>query len=181
MIFCPEEKIRQDFNQGIQALAKSFDIDKRQKVLSFLLGILGKNFIRVPEQTCSQYFDLFISLIDLSVMHGSLRGEQTGDQESNATYEPATLLAQLIDKIIASQKQQKALKSIGSQGEGDQAAADEAAQAIIAANKERLLVGLITLTRKIIQTADKEVSDKIILEKNLIDLIFKQFLFVSYF
>lgn len=42
-------------------------------------------------------------------------------------------------------------------------------------------MGLITLTKKIIQTADKELADKVIQEKNLINLIFKEFLFSSYF
>lgn len=38
----------------------------------------------------------------------------------------------------------------------------------IAAEQERLLVGLITLTGKIIAKADKTVSDRIIQEKDLI-------------
>ena len=51
----------------------------------------------------------------------------------------------------------------------------------IAAEQERLLVGLITLTGKIIAKADKAVSDRIIQEKDLIGQIFKEFLFASYF
>ena len=39
---------------------------------------------------------------------------------------------------------------------------DELAESEISSNKERLLVGLIVLTKKIIQTADKEISDKVI-------------------
>lgn len=51
----------------------------------------------------------------------------------------------------------------------------------LAAEQERLLVGLITLTGKIIAKADKEVSDRIIEEKDLIGQIFREFLFASYF
>ena len=58
---------------------------------------------------------------------------------------------------------------------------DELAESEISSNKERLLVGLIVLTKKIIQTADKEISDKVIQDKDLIDSMFKEFLFKSYF
>ena len=51
----------------------------------------------------------------------------------------------------------------------------------IAADKERLLVGLITLTGKIIAKAPQAVSDRIIQEKDLIGQIFREFLFASYF
>mgnify|MGYP000162106951 CR=1 FL=1 len=50
-----------------------------------------------------------------------------------------------------------------------------------AAENERLLVGMITLTGKIIAKADKAVSDRIITEKDLIGQIFREFLFASYF
>jgi len=50
-----------------------------------------------------------------------------------------------------------------------------------AAEQERLLVGLVTLTGKIIAMADKTVSDRIIQEKDLIGQIFKEFLFASFF
>lgn len=43
------------------------------------------------------------------------------------------------------------------------------------------MVGLISLTGKIIAKADKSVSDRIIVEKDLIGQIFKEFLFASYF
>jgi len=48
----------------------------------------------------------------------------------------------------------------GSKENGDDE--DELAESEISSNKERLLVGLIVLTKKIIQTADKEISDKVI-------------------
>ena len=58
---------------------------------------------------------------------------------------------------------------------------DEVAASERATMKERTLVGLITLTSNIIQSADQEICDRIIQEKNLINLIFKDFLFMSYY
>ena len=50
-----------------------------------------------------------------------------------------------------------------------------------AAEQERLIVGLVTLTGKIIAKADKSVSDRIIQDKDLIGQIFREFLFASYY
>ena len=58
---------------------------------------------------------------------------------------------------------------------------DEVKALELAAEQERLLVGLISLTGKIIAKADKAVSDRIIQEKDLIGQIFKEFLFASYY
>ncbi len=93
---------------------------------------------------------------------------------SEAIYDPEDLLNQTIDKI----KQQQKLKQEQSQQEdqGDEIKALEEA-----AEQERLLVGLVTLTGKIIAKADKAVSDKIISEKDLIGQIFREFLFASYY
>ena len=72
------------------------------------MGILGKNFKQISEKPCSQYFDLFIDLIDLSAMHSGLSDELSDDMPGmEATYEPEILLAQLIDKIVDSQKSDK--------------------------------------------------------------------------
>lgn len=43
------------------------------------------------------------------------------------------------------------------------------------------MVGLLTLSGKIISNTEKEVSERIILEKNLIGQIFKDFLFSTYY
>ena len=67
------------------------------------MGILGKNFVQVSEKPCSQYFDLFNELIDLSALHGLVDELSANSPGMRATYEPETLLAQIIDKIIASQ------------------------------------------------------------------------------
>jgi hypothetical protein len=43
------------------------------------------------------------------------------------------------------------------------------------------MIGLILLTQKIITKVDKELSEKIVREKDLINEIFKEFLFSSVF
>ena len=43
------------------------------------------------------------------------------------------------------------------------------------------MTGLIQLTRKILALADKEVSERVIVEQDLNSQIFKEFLFASYF
>ncbi len=58
---------------------------------------------------------------------------------------------------------------------------DEIKALELAAEQERLIVGLVTLTGKIIAKADKAVSDRIIQEKDLIGQIFREFLFASYY
>ena len=58
---------------------------------------------------------------------------------------------------------------------------DEIKAQELAAEQERLVTGLISLTGKIITKADKVVSDRIIQEKDLIGQIFREFLFASYY
>lgn len=43
------------------------------------MGILGKNFERVQAQPCSQYFDLFIELIDTQAMQDGLVDELSAE------------------------------------------------------------------------------------------------------
>ena len=160
LVFCPEEKIRQDFCSGLTALVKSIDREKRQETQRYFMGILGSNFLEVAERPCSQYFDLFNELIDLQALQDALVEdaeffEAAGDGAKN--YNPETLLNQIIDKILESQSRSKDI-SANSLNIQD----DEILSAERAASKERLLVGLITLTQKIIQTGDKEVSDRVI-------------------
>ena len=58
------------------------------------MGILGKNFLQISEKPCSQYFDLFINLIDLSAMHGGLVDDLSEKPPGMETsYEPEALLA----------------------------------------------------------------------------------------
>lgn len=58
---------------------------------------------------------------------------------------------------------------------------DDALAEQIAEERELLQDGLIKLTAKIIGTVDKTLSEKIVQEKDLINEIFKEFLFSSVF
>lgn len=58
---------------------------------------------------------------------------------------------------------------------------DDALAEQIAEERELLQDGLIKLTAKIIGTVDKSLSEKIVQEKDLINEIFKEFLFASVF
>ena len=53
---------------------------------------------------------------------------------------------------------------------------DEIAKQEAAADRERLMIGLIQLTEKIINKVDAKISEKIVLEKDLVNEIFKVFL-----
>ena len=50
-----------------------------------------------------------------------------------------------------------------------------------AAEQDRLLVGLINLTEKILRNVDEETRSKIIEEQDLVKQIFQEFLFASYY
>ena len=58
---------------------------------------------------------------------------------------------------------------------------DEVAAKEQTAEKERLMIGLVLLTQKIIGKVDTALSEKIVREKDLINEIFKEFLFSSVF
>lgn len=81
------------------------------------------------------------------------------------------LLGQIIDKIRQDNSQKKLKKDD----------VDEVQASELAAEKERLMVGLIQMTAKIISKVDTETSERIVREKDLINEIFKEFLFASVF
>jgi hypothetical protein len=58
---------------------------------------------------------------------------------------------------------------------------DEIMQEQLASDKENLRVGLVLLIGKLVTKVDKALSEKIVREKDLINEIFKEFLFASVF
>ena len=75
----------------------------------YLMGILGSNFLQVAERPCSQYFDLFIQLIDLQALQDALVEDAeffAAAGDGTKTYNPETLLNQIIEKILQSQSPQ---------------------------------------------------------------------------
>jgi hypothetical protein len=93
--------------------------------------------------------------------------------EERDLFDPEQLLSQIIDKIRAD-KAKLPDDQIDSQ-------IDETVLAEQAVEKERLMIGLVQLTGKIIAKVDKALSEKIVKEKDLINEIFKEFLFSSVF
>lgn len=44
LVFCREDKTRQDFYQGIAALSRAYEPSKRLSMIKYFMGILGANF-----------------------------------------------------------------------------------------------------------------------------------------
>jgi hypothetical protein len=63
----------------------------------------------------------------------------------------------------------------------DPSAGEDIAAMEAEAERERLLVGLISLTEKIVAKVDATISERIVQEKDLVNEIFKEFLFPSSF
>jgi len=144
-----------------------------QNCLNYILGLLGDSFAQSTTNPCRQYFELFNELIDYVTLREALGGDsKSGDL---SIYDPEKLLAQIIDEIKNNKK--KSAEQALNEEEGS----DEVKVAEMAAENDRLMVGLINLTGKIIKNAKKEVSDRIIEEKDLISQIFREFLFASYY
>lgn len=172
VLYCPAEKIRENFMVSLSLMAKNHQVANasEKSTLSYLIPLLSENFSKISEYSCNQFFDLFNGLIDFYFLKSSLSDTQD-------VFNPEDLLSQIIDKIRADQSAKKeAAKDRGDDDENDDAAAVEAA-----AEKEKLMVGLINLTSKIITKVDAQLSEKIVQEKDLINEIFKEFLFASVF
>ena len=149
-IFCSEEKVRTDFGSSLNVLSVNLR-EADQNALSFFLRILARNFNSIGNRPSRQFFELFTRMIDLKAYRDELMGSANADER--AIYDPEDLLNQIIDKIKA---QQKMKKEAADDGE------DEVKAQELAAEQERLVTGLISLTGKIITKADKVVSDRII-------------------
>jgi len=59
VLYCKEEKIRQDFKSALSA------IGRHENALSFLIKILSANFNQIDDYPCVQFFELYNELIDL--------------------------------------------------------------------------------------------------------------------
>ena len=128
---------------------------------------MSKNFHKISLYPCRQFFDLFNELIDYYFVKVTL-----GSEESDL-FDPEQLLSQIIDKIRAD-KAKISDEHIDNE-------IDETVLAEQAVEKERLMIGLVQLTGKIIAKVNKTLSEKIVQEKDLINEIFKEFLFSSVF
>jgi hypothetical protein len=136
-----------------------------ESALGFFIRLLSKNFYKISDHFCRQFFELFNELIDLHFIQVELGSADM------SIFDAEALLGQIIDKIRADNTEKKQAKD-----DLDEVNAQE-----IAAEKERLMVGLIWMTAKIISKVDIATSERIVREKDLINEIFKEFLFASVF
>ena len=89
------------------------------------------------------------------------------------------MLTQIIEKIKAIQKENsKKKKGVMEESKKE---IDELKGFEKEVEQERLLVGLINLTEKILRNVDEETSAKIVEEQDLIKQIFQEFLFASFY
>ena len=175
VLFCTEEKIRQDFCLTFTTVSKNFSTEGSEP-LKYLLGLLAKNFENISDRPARQFFDLLNELIDLNAIEDCLSGSS-----DKKIYDPEKLMSQIIDKMrlisLANRNSQVQLPDEDSK----LAEVDELKVAEKTQQNERLLVGLINLTGKILQNVDAEASAKIVEQKNLIKEIFQETLFASYY
>jgi hypothetical protein len=63
VLFCDEEKIRQDFCVTFAALSKHWSASE-ESPLKYVLALLAKNFENIADRPARQFFDLLNELID---------------------------------------------------------------------------------------------------------------------
>ena len=90
ILYCKEEKIRQDFKTALSALGK------QKAALSFMIKILSANFNKISDFPCVQFFELYNEMIDLFYTKQALSAE-AGEK----IFDPEALLSFIIDKMRA--------------------------------------------------------------------------------
>ena len=131
----------------------------------------------ITDKPARQFFELLNTLIDLNA---ELDAEAAA--EVAKVYNPEQLLSQIIDKIRSIQEASRLAKIPLADGEEAQRSeVDELKMAESAQENEKMLIGLIKLTGKILQNVAAEASARIVEEKQLIKEIFQEFLFSSFY
>ena len=170
LLLCPEEKIRLDFQNTFSSLSQHFSTGDNSALI-YLLGLLAKNFSMITDRPARQFFDLFNELIALNAEYSWMIEDQS------AIYDPEDMLRQIIAKIKATseKKRQGKIKTHDGGDEPMEETKEEVVEELDelkvqekAAEEERMLVGLISLTEKILRNVEAEVSAKIVEEQNLI-------------
>ena len=102
LLYCPEQKIREDFKTTLSALCSKYPkIDQQHRPLEFFLRIMSDNFKLIFDYPCRQFFDLYSELIDqhfLSQTIGGINGDNNSI-DSQKTFNPEHILCLIIDKI----------------------------------------------------------------------------------
>jgi len=157
LLRCTEEKVRLDFANTFKSLSIHFSSGDNS-VLVFLLGLLAKNFSQISNRPAMQFFELFNELI-------AINADLNSDEDQGGIYDPKQLLTQIIEKIKEIQNENKAKKN--KMVEEETNAEHGNLKDEKASDQERLLVGLINLTEKILHNVDEATSQKIIEEQDL--------------
>jgi hypothetical protein len=160
VLFTREEAIRRQFREVFATLANVLSLRGQKAYENETLRILSKSFKLISEYPCTSFFDLFNELIDMHF---------TSTEQDASVFDAESLLSSIIDKIRADKHAQPDLTL------------DEITQEQLAQDRENLLVGLVHLTAKLIVKVDARLSEKIVREKDLVNEIFKEFLFASVF
>lgn len=142
--------------------------DTDNNPLNIVMNVLSENFSQISDYSCNQFFELFNEITDSYFLKLSLAPTKT----IKCDFDTELILSQIIDKIRAD----KNTKENNNGEDIDEIAAIEQQK-----ERQRLLIGLIQLTGKIVVKVDPSVSEKIIEEKDLINEIFKEFLFTKAF
>ena len=127
LLYCTEENIRQSFKTTLLDVARNLISVETESALGFFIRLLSKNFYKISDHFCRQFFELFNELIDLHFIKVELGSADM------SIFDAEALLGQIIDKIRADNTEKKQAKD-----DLDEVNAQE-----IAAEKERLMVGLI--------------------------------------
>jgi hypothetical protein len=66
LLFCSQEKVREEFKQSLSCLSLRLATSTkvREAPLFYLLRLLSNKFSIISEYPCKQYFELFCELID---------------------------------------------------------------------------------------------------------------------
>ena len=134
----------------------------------------------ISDKPAKHFFELFHGLIFLNATQKKYHG---------ILYDPESLISQIIDKIREIQEIKRGGKTQVSE-EKSKSVSQSPPQAIapkidplklleIAAENEKLLIGLLNLTGVIINSIDKEARAKIIEDKDLLKEIFEELIFGS--
>ena len=63
LLMCPEDKIRQDFKNSLNAVALILTKNPHN-ALAFVLNVLGENFSQIQGRPCAEFFSLFTKVME---------------------------------------------------------------------------------------------------------------------
>lgn len=106
LLYSTEDKIRNDFRNSLEALSLSLNSGDTN-ALNYMLSLLAQNFKEVSNRPCTQFFDLFNSLIDQKATRDDKAGELADGDDEKISYDPEQLLTQIIERFKDSQKLQQ--------------------------------------------------------------------------